>query len=70
MNMISYFQTGYDGGAKIWRNRYSLELNMNTTISSRLTVNNSFSISHESDPVVDIIPTIYNLEVGLSYVFK
>ena len=67
LNMIAYFQTGYDKNEALWRNRYSLELNINSAISKRFQLNNNFSIMHESEPIVNITPTIYKLSVGVSY---
>lgn len=67
VNMIAYYQTGYDKGAELWRNRYSFEININSAITKRFQLNNHFSLMHESAPIVDITPTIYKLSMGVSY---
>lgn len=48
LNMIAYFQTGYDKNEELWRNRYSLEVNINSAITKRFQLNNNFSLMHES----------------------
>ncbi len=70
LHMISYFQTAPDKKDNLWRKRYSFEISMNTAISSRFSINNSFSISHESQPIIDVVPTIYNLEMGINYFIR
>lgn len=67
INMVAYYQTGYDKNEELWRNRYSLEININSAITKRFQLNNHFSLMHESAPIVEITPTIYNLSMGVSY---
>jgi hypothetical protein len=69
INTINYYQTTYDGDAEIWRNRYSIELNINSKISERLGINNSFTLSYEDEPIVPITQTIYNFTAGINYKF-
>jgi hypothetical protein len=69
INTINYYQTTYDGEAELWRNRYSIELNVNSKITERLGINNSFSLSYEDEPIVAITQTIYNFTAGVNYTF-
>ena len=67
VNMINFYQTTYDRSAELWRNRYSFELNLNSKITKRFTVTNSFTLSYEDEPIVAITQTIYNFSAGLTY---
>jgi len=69
VNTINYYQTTYDSDAELWRNRYSVELNVNSKITERLGINNSFTLSYEDEPIVPITQTIYNFTAGINYKF-
>ncbi|WMN11401.1 DUF481 domain-containing protein [Marivirga salinae] len=69
INTINYYQTTYDSDAELWRNRYSIELNINSKITERLGINNSFTLSYEDEPIVPITQTIYNFTAGINYKF-
>lgn len=69
INTINYYQTTYDSEAKLWRNRYSIEININSKITERLGINNSFTLSYEDEPIVPITQTIYNFTAGVNYRF-
>ncbi|SMG17780.1 outer membrane insertion C-terminal signal [Marivirga sericea] len=69
INTINYYQTTYDPEEELWRNRYSIELNINSKITEKLGINNSFTLSYEDEPIVPITQTIYNFTAGVNYKF-
>ena len=69
LNMIAYYQTTYDQDQELWRNRYSLDLNLNSKVSKRFKINTNFSLGHEDQPIVAITKTVYNFTTGLNYSF-
>lgn len=70
MNTINFFQTGYDAQSGVWRNRYSTEINLNTQVTDRLSLTNTFGLAYEDKPIVPITQTIYSLNTGLTFRIK
>jgi hypothetical protein len=68
-NAIQYFQTGYDSSIKTFRNRYSVDANLNTRITHRLTLTTTFNLGYEHRPVVPITRTIYSFTQGINVKF-
>lgn len=69
LNMIVYYQTGYDNSIQMFRNRYSNFTVINTNITKRLSLMNSFEISYEDKPVVPITKLVFAFNTGLSLNF-
>ncbi|MBK6264270.1 DUF481 domain-containing protein [Marivirga sp. S37H4] len=65
-NMINYYQTGYDQEIDQFRNRLSSSTILNFKLSKWLSWKNSFDISYEDKPIVDITKLIYTLRTGIS----
>lgn len=64
-NAVVYYQTGYDDRINDFRHRVSGNFNLNTRITRRLSLNNSFELSYEDKPIVPITKFIYALRTGL-----
>jgi len=69
LNMVHYYQVGYDRNIKGFRNRFSSSLALNAKISERFSFTNSFDLSYEDKPVVPVTKLIYTLKSGLSINF-
>jgi len=69
MNMVNYYQVGYDRTIEALRNRISGTINLNTKISDRFSFNNSFEYSYEDKPIVPITKFIFALRSGISFDF-
>lgn len=69
LNMIVYYQTGYDPGIGKFRNRYSNFTVLNTTITKQLSFLNSFEISYEDKPVVPVTKVVFSFNTGISLNF-
>jgi hypothetical protein len=65
-NMIGYYQTGYDDNADLFRNRLSSSIILNSKLTEWLSWKNSFDISYEDEPIVDITRLIYTFKTGIS----
>lgn len=65
-NMIGYYQTGYDKEADLFRNRLSSSIILNSKLTEWLSWKNSFDISYEDEPIVDITKLIYTFKTGIS----
>lgn len=68
-NTITYYQVGYDDELGSLRNRISGVININSKISKRFSLTNSFNFSYEDKPVVPITRFIYQFRTGLSINF-
>ncbi len=68
-NSIQFFQTAYDPSINAFRNRYSTDMNLNTTITRRLLLTFSFTLNYENKPIVPITQTIYRFSNGITYKF-
>lgn len=66
-NAVVYYQTGYDNRINDMRHRVSGNFNLNTKITERLSLNNSFEMSYEDKPIVPITKFIYALRTGLLF---
>ena len=64
-NAVVYYQTGYDEQINDARHRVSGVFNLNTKITERFSLNNSFEMSYEDKPIVPITKFIYALRTGL-----
>lgn len=64
-NAVIYYQGGYDGGISAVRHRVSGNVNLNTKITERFSLNNSFEFSYEDKPIVPITKFIYALRTGV-----
>ncbi len=65
-NMVSYYQTGYDKKIKAFRNRLSTSIILNSKLTNRLSWKNSFDMSYEDKPIIDITKLIYSFKTGIS----
>jgi len=66
LNLISYYQTGYDRAIDSFRNRLSFSLILNAKLTDRLSLTNSFDIAYEDKPAIPITKLIYTLKTGIS----
>jgi hypothetical protein len=66
INTINYYQTTYDGDIGRLRNRWSSVTIVNTRISKRFSLTNTFEIHYEDRPIVAITPLIFAIRTGLS----
>ncbi len=69
LNMVGYYQVGYDQSIRRLRNRISGSMILNTRLSQRLSLANSFDLSYENRPIVPVTPLIYAFKTGLSLNF-
>lgn len=70
LNVISYYQTGYDGDDDIWRNRINSHVEIKDRLSQKITLKFSFDIHHDNHPLVPIPKWTYDMRVGLSVHFN
>lgn len=68
-NMVNYYQVGYDRSISAFRNRVSNSTIMNTKLTEKFSITNTFEISYEDRPVVPITKVIYAFKTGLSINF-
>ncbi len=69
LNMINYYQVGYDKEVGVFRNRLNSSTTLNTRITEKLSFKNSFDISYEDKPIVPITKTVFTFHSGLSLDF-
>ncbi len=69
LNTVSYYQVGYDSGISGFRNRISNSTILNTKLTDRFSLTNSFELSYEDKPVVPITKLIYSFKTGLAIDF-
>lgn len=69
LNLISYYQVGYDKTIDAFRNRISGSVVLNAKITERFSLTNSFDLAYEDKPLVPITKFIYTLKTGLSINF-
>jgi hypothetical protein len=67
LNLVNYYQVGFDREEDFFRNRFSGNINLNSRISERFSLTNSLDFSYEDRPIVPITPLIYAFRVGISY---
>ncbi len=68
-NMVNYYQVGYDRSISNFRHRISNSTILNTKLTEKFTITNSFEISFEDRPIVAITNLIYAFRTGLSINF-
>lgn len=68
-NMVNYYQVGYDRGISAFRHRISNSTILNTKLTERFSITNTFEISYEDRPIVPITNVIYSFRTGLSLNF-
>lgn len=66
LNMVHYYQVGYDQGIEQFRHRINSNININTKITDRFSLNNAFEMSYEDKPIVPITKFIFSLNLGMS----
>src|SRR5690606_9299151 len=66
LNLVNYYQTGYDPAIDSFRNRLTLSLILNANLTDRLSLTNSFDMAYEDKPVIPITKLIYTLKTGIS----
>lgn len=69
INIISYYQVGYDDISDVTRHRLSGDLSFSAQITGKLSFKTNFNIQYESDPVIEINPFVYSLTNGLEFNF-
>ncbi len=67
LNTVNYYQTGYDNEINQFRNRVSSTTVLNSKLTSRLSWTNTFDISYEDKPIVDITKLIFSFRTGISF---
>lgn len=66
LNTMNYYQVGYDSEISSFRHRISSITNINTKISERFSLTNSFEINYEDRPIVPITKLIFSFRTGIS----
>lgn len=66
LNLVNYYQTGYDSAIESFRNRLTVSLILNAKLTDRLSLTNSFDLAYEDKPVIPITKLIYTLKTGIS----
>ena len=69
LNIINYYQVGFDSGISKFRNRFSNSTILNTKLSDKFSLTNTFEISFEDKPIVPITRLIYSFKTGLAVNF-
>lgn len=69
LNLVNYYQVGYDRNISEFRHRVNVLFNVLTNITKRLSFTFSFNIQYEDKPVVPVTPLIYDFRNGLTYRF-
>ena len=69
INMISYYQGGYDFGSEVFRHRISGDISLNAKITGRLALTTNFTLLFESNPIIDINPVVFSLTNGFQFNF-
>lgn len=69
INLVNYYQVGYDRSIERFRNRVSSSTIINTKLTNRLSLTNSFDLAYEDRPIVPITNVIFNFRTGLSIDF-
>ncbi len=69
LDLVLYYQGGYDQVSEIFRNRVNGDIQISIQISDRLSFLVDFSGQYEDEPVIDINRFIYSLRNGIKWVF-
>lgn len=65
LNLITYYQTGYDFDAEYFRHRISGDLNLLINVTSKLSLNTTVFGGYENRPVVPISKVVYSVTNGI-----
>jgi hypothetical protein len=69
INLVNYYQVGYDSSISDFRHRISSSTILNTKVTDRLSFTNSFDIAYEDKPIVPITNVVFSFRSGLSFDF-
>ncbi|MEQ9052900.1 MAG: hypothetical protein RLP11_21460 [Marinoscillum sp.] len=69
INVMAYYQGGYDRDAKVFRSRISGEAVLNVKLTNLLTFNTSFAAQYEDHPIIAINKLVYSLTNGFKFSF-
>lgn len=69
LNLITYYQTGYDYDRDFFRHRINTDINLNVTITSTLAFTSNFFWAYENRPVVPISKFVFSVSNGIIYSF-
>ncbi|WP_234364381.1 DUF481 domain-containing protein [Lunatibacter salilacus] len=69
VNLVNYYQVGYDRDISDFRQRINSSTIINTKITERFSLTNSFDISYENRPIVPVTNVIFAFRTGLSLNF-
>jgi hypothetical protein len=69
LNLIAYYQTGYDFDREFFRHRVSSDLNLLVGITEVLSLTTSVFAGYENRPVVPITKFIYSVSNGIQLSF-
>lgn len=66
LNVIGYYQSGYDNDDDLWRNRINTHLEIRDRLSKRITLKMSIDVHHDNNPIIPIPNWTYDFREGLS----
>lgn len=69
VNLVNYYQVGFDRDIADFRQRINSSTIINTKITDRFSLTNTFDISYENRPIVPVIKVIFAFRTGLSLDF-
>ena len=69
LNLILYYQGGYDDDDKVFRNRLSGDIQFQIMVTDKLSFVNSFSCQYEDKPIIPIKKTVFSYTNGLTWKF-
>ncbi len=69
LNLITYFQTGYDFDAEYFRHRLSGDVNLLINVTSKLSLTTTVFAGYENKPIVPITKLIYSVTNGIIFSF-
>jgi len=69
VNLVNYYQIGYDRDISDFRQRINSSTIINTKITERFSLTNTFDISYENRPIVPVTNVIFAFRTGLSLNF-
>jgi hypothetical protein len=69
VNVVTYYQVGYDSNIRRARNRWSNSTVLNSKLTDRLSITNTFELAYEDRPIVPITRLIYSFRTGIALNF-
>jgi hypothetical protein len=66
INFVTYYQVGYDPAISAFRHRLSNSTILNTKLTDKFSITNTFELSYEDKPIVPITNVIYAFRTGIS----